>query len=102
MIYALVIYEVIKDFKENDILNIYNDISQSLLKMNLEELNKGIWDILIKKRSSILDLTNLGFKQFYTIMQYINNFKNIDKFCIQYTLIEGCNNVNHDNMNIKN
>ena len=62
--------------------------------MDLNELNNGIWNLLKKFKSTTLDLTNKGFKQFYTVMQHIENFKNQELFCINYTQIEGCSNPN--------
>lgn len=39
-----------------------------------------------------LDLTIVGFKDYYTVMQHIENLKNIDSFCISYLKTEGCSN----------
>ena len=69
-------------------------ISKALLKMNSEELNNGIWRILNIYKNSKFDLSKKGFKKFYTIIQHIENFRNLEKFCINYTLIEGCSNPN--------
>ena len=62
--------------------------------MNIDQLNKGIWIILTNFKSPNLDLTSKGFKQFFTVMQLIENLKNIDTFCFKYTVIEGCSNPN--------
>ena len=62
--------------------------------MDLNQLNNGIWNLLKKFKSTTFDLTNKGFKQFYTVMQHIENFKNQELFCINYTQIEGFSNSN--------
>ena len=62
--------------------------------MNIDELNIGIWAILGKYKTKNLDLTSMGYKEYYTIMQHIENFKNNDNFCISYTKYEGCANPN--------
>ena len=48
--------------------------------MDLNQLNNGIWNLLKKFKSTTFDLTNKGFKQFYTVMQHIENFKNQELF----------------------
>ena len=62
--------------------------------MNLPELNKGIWPILCKFKNKKFDLTKVGYKVFYTVIQHIENFKNKNYFYIKYNLIEGCSNIN--------
>ena len=88
-IYSFAIYEDVKDIKNIDVINGYNMISKALLKMNSEELNNGIWRILNIYKNSKFDLSKKGFKKFYTIIQHIENFRNLEMFCINYTLIEG-------------
>ena len=79
---TFIIYKEVKDVDNNDIIKEYNNISKELLKMDLSELNKGIWNLLIKFKSTKFDLTNIGFKQFYTVMQHILNFGGQELFCI--------------------
>ena len=38
----------------------YNTIAKELLKMNLSELNNGIWPIISKFKNNKLDLTKIG------------------------------------------
>ncbi len=57
---------------------------------------------MLKKFKNItLDLTNKGFKKFYTVMKHIEYFKNQELFCINYTQIEGCSNANCSKIIIK-
>ena len=79
---------------DDDIIKNYNEIAKDLLKMNLSELNKGIWPILCKFKNKKFNLTKVGYKTFYTVMQHIEMFKNKNYFCIKYNLIEGCSNIN--------
>ena len=60
----------------------------------MEILNKGIWDILDHNKSNILDLTKYGYKQYFTVMQHIQNFTHNKYFCIEYNLYEGCSKSN--------
>ena len=52
------------------------------------------FEFVKKFKSTTFDLTNKGFKQFYIIMQHIENFKNQELFYINYTQIEGFINSN--------
>ena len=92
LLYAFIIYPRLKDKKDNQVVNIYNNISNYLLTTTVKELENGIWDILKKFKSKELDLTIVGFKDYYTVMQHIENLKNIDSFCITYQKTEGCSN----------
>ena len=62
--------------------------------MTLPELNSGIWNLLNKQQFKNFNLKEYGYKQFFSIMQHIENFKNQEFFCIKYSLIEGCSNLN--------
>ena len=88
LLYAFIIYPRLKDKKDNQVVNIYNNISNYLLTTTVKELENGIWDILKKFKSKELDLTIVGFKD----LQHIENLKNIDSFCITYQKTEGCSN----------
>ena len=60
----------------------------------MENLNNGIWDILEHNKTIILDLTKYGYKQYFTVMQHIQNFSHNKYFCIEYKLYEGCKKSN--------
>ena len=76
-------------------INIYlfvqqnNIINKEILKQDINELNKDNWPILEKYQLDDLYLIIKGHKEYYTIIQYIDNFKNIEIFCIEYSKIEG-------------
>ena len=57
--------------------------------MNKNQLNDGIWKILSEQKTLELDLTSFGYRQYYTIMQHIENLRNIEYFCNHYTKFEG-------------
>ena len=101
LIYTFIIYNELKVVNDDDIIKSYNTIAKELLKMNLSELNNGIWPIISKFKNNKLDLTKIGYKAFYTVMQHIENFRNKDYFCIKYNLIEGCSNINCTKTDIK-
>ena len=94
LIYAFVIYDKLKDYDKEDSIKYYNLITKDLLKMTLPELNSGIWNLLNKQQFKNFNLKEYGYKQFFSIMQHIENFKNQEFFCIKYSLIEGCSNLN--------
>ena len=73
--------------KENNIIKIY-DITSDLKEIGINDLNDGIWNVLNKYKSNELNLTFYDYKDYYTIMQLLDIFKNINYFCIQYN--EGC------------
>ena len=62
--------------------------------MKLPELNSGIWYLLSKHHFKNFNLKKYGYKQFFSIMQHIENFKNQEFLSIKYSLIEGCSNLN--------
>ena len=62
MLYAFIVFDILKDIKDNPIINVYNNITEELLKMNKNELNNGIWNILSKQKTLELDLTAYGYK----------------------------------------
>ena len=59
---------------KDDIIKTCNRITQELLLANLEILNKGIQDILDHNKSNVLDSTKYSYKQYFTVMQHIQNF----------------------------
>ena len=62
LLYAFILFDILKDIKDNPIINVYNNITEELLKMNKNELNNGIWIILSKQKILELDLTANGYK----------------------------------------
>ena len=77
--------------KINYFVDIYNIISEDILKMNEDDLNIGIWEIL-KRYKKNYDFLEKGFQEYYTIKQLFEKFKNVDIFCFKYTCLEGCSN----------
>ena len=43
--------------------------------MTLPELNSGIWNLLNRQQFKNFNLKEYGYKQFFSIMQHIENFK---------------------------
>ena len=62
--------------------------------MNLEDLNKGIWDLLERYKTVNVDLTKYGFKQYFTVLQHTQNLNKNKYFCIEYNVYEGCSKNN--------
>ena len=85
LIYIFVIYNKLKDINDEDVIK-YNSISKELLKMNLSDLNKGIWSILKKFKSNNFDLTKNGYKPFYTVMQHILKILEIKNIFVSNTI----------------
>ena len=54
--------------KTNYFVDIYNIISEDILKMNEDDLNIGIWEIL-KRYKKNYDFLEKGFQEYYTIKQ---------------------------------
>ena len=59
-----------------NIINLYNKISETILSMFINELNNEIQDVIDKLNTKGFDLTINGYKQYYTVMQLIENLKN--------------------------
>ena len=59
-----------------NIINLYNKISETILSMFINELNNEIQDVIDKLNTKGFDLTINGYKQYYTVMQFIENLKN--------------------------
>ena len=74
LLYAFVLYDRLKAENDNEVIKNYNNITRDTLKMDINDLNKGIWLILNKYKFEQFDLTLYGFKQYYTVMQHIENF----------------------------
>ena len=70
----------------------FEKIADILLKANKKKLNAGIWTILKNTKIESCDLTTdkNKYKSFNSILQVINLLKNIDIFCVQYNVLEGC------------
>ena len=90
----LYIHPRLKDIKDNYAINMYNIISKEILKMELVNLNKGIWNILSKYKNNNFDLTKYGFKEYYTVLQHLEIMKNNKFFCIEYEVFKGCSTPN--------
>ena len=48
--------------------------------MDLAELNKGIWHLIDKYTDIYSDVNLTGYKEYYTIMQNIENLKKMNFF----------------------
>ena len=59
-----------------NIINLYNKITETILSMFINELNNEIQDVIDKLNTKGFDLTINGYKQYYTVMQLIENLKN--------------------------
>ena len=99
MIIFFIYFFVIWDKLENEIKNVNNTklnyidkIAQILIKNNNDIYNGGIWKLFEKYQINELDLISdrNNFKQYSSIIQALNIFKNIDIFCLKYNLIKGC------------
>ena len=62
--------------------------------MDLNTLNKRIWELLSKYKNIDLDLTKYGYKEYYTILQYLEFMKSNKFFCIEYEIFQGCSTPN--------
>ena len=94
-IYCFSIHQYIKNdklYNDNEIFLLIEKIADILLKANKKKLKEGIWTILEKTKINSCDLTTdkNNYKAFNTILQVINLLKNIDIFCVQYNVYEGC------------
>ena len=71
---------------------IIDKIAQILIKNNNDIYNGEIWKLFEKYQINELDLISdrNNFKQYSSIIQALNIFKNIDIFCLKYNLIKGC------------
>ena len=94
LIYTFVIYNRVKTEEKDEVLDIYNKISQNLLQMDLNDLNKGIWELLDKYKGKNVDLTKYGYKQYFTVLQHTQNLNKNKYFCIEYNVHEGCSKNN--------
>jgi len=56
----------------------YNLICKEILKMELPDLNRGIWDLILKYKNSEFDLCKYGFKEYYTVLQHLELMKIIN------------------------
>ena len=93
-IYCFVKYLRLKDINDNNIIRMYNSISKEILKMDLSELNRGIWDLIIKYKNKDFDLCKYGLKEYYTVLQHLELMKNNKNFCIEYEIYRGCSTPN--------
>ena len=87
-------YPKLKDVKDNNIVNMYNMISKEILKMDITELNKGIWNLILKYKNLEFALSKYGFKQYYTVLQHLENMKSNKYFCFKYDMLKGCSTPN--------
>ena len=102
-IYVFIIREEILKINNNDInsiLNIFNLISEDIIKASVEVLNEGIWKIIDNYKINYPFL-NEYYKNEYTINQLFYLLNNNEIFCIKYLSVEGCNKCLITNKDIK-
>ena len=75
----------------NEIIELYNNITNDILSLTEDELNRGIWNIIDRYKKNYQFL-NQGYQEYYTIRQLFNNFDGNEQFCFKYTCLEGCTN----------
>ena len=63
-IYCFVIYPRLKDIKDNEVIKLYNLMAKEILKMDLDELNNGIWDLILNYKNKEFDLSKYCFKEY--------------------------------------
>ena len=73
LLYTFVIFDKVKNEKQNEVIDIYNKICQELLQMDLKNLKKGIWDLLDRYKTDRVDLTKYGYKEYFPALQHIEN-----------------------------
>ena len=39
--------------------------------MDLDDLNKGIWDLILNYKNDQFDLSRYGFKEYFTVLQHL-------------------------------
>ena len=55
LLYTFIIFNKVKIEKKDEVIDIYNKICQELLQMDLEDLNKGILDLLDRYKTEKVD-----------------------------------------------
>ncbi len=72
----------------NHNINIFDLIHQDIIKLDNDNLDHGIWNIIDKYKENYPFLKQY-YKEENLITQLIENFKNQDLFCFKYYSIEG-------------
>ena len=72
-----------------EIVNFFNNLSTDILKLNAENLLKGIWNILDNYKANYPFINN-GYKQYYSIFQLFSCLEKNPLFCFKYKSTEGC------------
>ena len=67
-LYCFVLYPRLKDIKDNVIIKMYNLMVKEILKMDLDELNKGVWDLILNYKNKEFDLSKYCFKEYFTVL----------------------------------
>ena len=82
---------------KNKVLNFINKIGSLLLKNKNTIFKEGICVLFEKYKIPECNLTtkNNMYKEFNTILQYINLFRNINLFSIKFSLYVGCSICNN-------
>ena len=91
--YTIKLYLNVEENKnDNNIyLSLFNSLTSEILSLTDEELDRGVWNILDKYKNNY-PFINQGFKQYYSITQLFSKFEKDKRFCIKYSVIEGCSN----------
>ena len=69
-------------------------MAKEILKMDLDELNKGVWDLILNYKNKEFDLSKYCFKGYFTVLQHLELMKNNKYFCIEYEMNRGCSTKN--------
>lgn len=103
LLYTMVYRFYIDYFKipNNNNISTFNDITNKILKMGKNELENGIWDLLIKYDNNLCNFKNNCFKEQSSITQLFHYFNNNEYFCITYTEISGCSYCSNYNQAMK-
>lgn len=55
-------------------INLYNEISDKILNLILNDLEKGIWNIISSLENDIFNFKTIGFKSEFSISQLFATF----------------------------
>ena len=74
----------------NDDINLFQLLSNDIINLNINQLNRGIWSLIdIYKKNYPFLLVN--HKEYNNITQLFHRFNNNKIFCFKYESLEGCN-----------
>ena len=65
-------------------------MAKEILKIDLDELNNGILDLILNYKNKEFDLSKYCFKEYFTLLQHLELMKNNKYFCIENEMYWGC------------